>query len=281
MSQITDEQKEWINSLSCERLTHKESNQDEVLNFENNRNENLVDDLCSLAWKQDALNQTVYYVIKDKNQIIFFFSVRCGLLFQGSVSEEMKEICKGWEENTSDESIKNKISDIQVEKSLSDEELRVYLQRISERIRNQRKMERAEEVLGESPAVQCVDETFPAIELVHFCKNTLYTGFNQSLFSNHSLGEIIFWFKVLPVIQETLKNIGAEYLYLFAADTDENRTLINYYNTLLHFDSQSILGALKPSHNTACKFMCQNISEALLAKEDLLKEFNHSEEDYI
>ena len=74
---ITEQQKEAIFSLTCERLSTNEDNLRCVVDF-SNRNENLVRTLQNEAFEEDEKGNIAYYVIKYPNgNILFYFSLKC------------------------------------------------------------------------------------------------------------------------------------------------------------------------------------------------------------
>ena len=97
MGRITKEQLAIIDSLTCERLTISEANKTVIQNFENNRNKGLVDSLREEAWEEDANGSVAYYLIKDKEgYALFFFSLKCGALFEQLNEEQLKQNATYW-----------------------------------------------------------------------------------------------------------------------------------------------------------------------------------------
>ena len=80
--QITEKQRQWINSLVCERLSSNENNLRLVDAFCNVRNESLEHTLKNEAYEEDEAGNIAYYLIKDKDEnILFYFSIKCGILY--------------------------------------------------------------------------------------------------------------------------------------------------------------------------------------------------------
>lgn len=79
---ITEEQKEMLDSLTCERLSSNPSNLREVENFYNRRNGSLEHTLKDAAYAEDEENHIAYYLIKHSSgRILFYFSLKCGMLY--------------------------------------------------------------------------------------------------------------------------------------------------------------------------------------------------------
>ena len=119
-----------------------------------------------------------------------------------------------------------------------------------------------------------VVETFSAVELAHFCTNDNAQREWKSFSIKHPLGEVMFWNFIVPKIYEIQKNIGCQYLYLFAADNSKNRTLINYYTSSLKFKQTDEISTIKPLYDFNCEFMYQEIESLYQKKEDYFNHFN-------
>ena len=80
---ITDEQKRNIYSLVCERLSANEDNLRYVEDFINYKNESLADTLKNEAFEEDEKGNIAYYLIKNPDgKILFYFSLKCGSLYE-------------------------------------------------------------------------------------------------------------------------------------------------------------------------------------------------------
>lgn len=276
MSAIREEQLQWIDSLTCERLSINENNKEAVACFTNEKNELLVNHLVEKAWEEDVSRHNAYYIVKDTtNSVLFYFSLKSGLLFEDMLTKDMIDICEAFSgDKPTTEDIKSRINKYQIDNAFSDEELKGHLTEQYRKLKDQRKSQRQDAHIQELSSVKVVLKTIPAIELSHFCKNDNRSVFDEKMFSNHRLGEIIFWFKIWPIIQKSLHLIGGQYIYLFAADQVENGNLTNYYTRLLNFNKHSIYGTNKPAYDCSCKFMCQQIADANLFYQQLIDNFN-------
>lgn len=280
MSVINDEQSKWIKGLICERLSINPDNQDIISTFQN-KYDTLVDHLHQNAMAEDKDNKGAYYLVKSNDkEVLFYFSLRCGLLYEDVLSSNLVEICKAYvEEIPKTEELKKKIDFYQTDNSLSDEELRSKLTKIYNKLKKQKKAKRADDKIKETAQKRLVLDTIPAIELEYFCKNEDYKGFDKDLFKSHTLGEIIFWFKIFPIIECITQMVGCKYIYLFAADENENMNLTNYYKTKLKFDDQTEWGVNKPVNSNSCRFLCLDISTARDYRNELTDKFNTFEND--
>lgn len=79
---ITEQQLQTLRSLRCERLSCNEINLRLIDQFFNSEGEGLVNTLQNEAYSEDEDNLTAYYLVKHENgDILFFFSLKCGLLY--------------------------------------------------------------------------------------------------------------------------------------------------------------------------------------------------------
>lgn len=282
MKKINAKQLEWIEELKCERLTLNPDNEDAILSFDN-KWDSLVNHLHNNAWKEDSENDSAHYLVKSKNnEVLLYFSLRCGLLYDDMLVGDRVEMCRAYAKEISmTTDIENKIKNYQLDNSWSDKELKQKLDELYLKLRYQRKVAKTDASMNESAQIRVVLDTMPAIELKHFCKNDNYSGFDKELFKSYKLGEIIFWFKILPLVEDIFKKVGGKYIYLFAADEDENRTLTNHYKTRLKFSDQCEWGVNKPTYSNLCSFLCLSLVDAHKHKEYLMTNFNVSEEEVI
>ena len=91
---ITESQLELLRSLKCERLSSKPENFSLIDDFYNTRNNSLVDTLQGDAYDDDENNRIAYYIVKTvDDKILFFFSLKCGLLYDEFIEgDRLKEI---------------------------------------------------------------------------------------------------------------------------------------------------------------------------------------------
>lgn len=86
---IRGEQMALINSLRCERLSSNEENFRLIESFYSVRNNNVAEALLNEAYQEDESGIVAYYVVKDAdNNVLFFFSLKCGLLFDEFIEGE-------------------------------------------------------------------------------------------------------------------------------------------------------------------------------------------------
>ena len=181
--------------------------------------------------------------------------------------------------------------EIEKEESTSDEDRRL-IKEIRESVRTSKGISKAdldkiqkkdnkavtdiENVFTEN--LQRVGQTFAGVEIVQFCSNENYREFFDSLGFFPHFGAVVFWRFLVPIVLEVRKYIGCQYLFLFAADTSDDESLIRYYRTL-HFTDVGQHGAVIPLYDWTCRFMYQEISGLPEGEEEFFNDFNRDEED--
>ena len=70
---------------------------------------------------------------------------------------------------------------------------------------------------------------------------------------------MVFWFFIFDIVMGIRKQIGCQYLFLFAADNSEDEKLIQYYTDQLNFEIPTDAATVKPIYDFSCKFMCQEV----------------------
>ena len=283
MGKITKKQLSLIDSLTCERLTKHDANKVLIQDFENNRNKGLVYSLREEAWEEDANGSVAYYLIKDKDgNILFFFSLKCGALFEQLNEERLKQNANYWK--ALEHILKNSANGDQTAvlimeklrsgKNLTDDDLKEIIN-----IQSKTKRRALEHLLAEKKSetnenIVRVSATHSGVELVHFCANDNKKQLWKATSLPQPLGVVVFWHFIVPRIYEVQKVVGCKYAFLFAADLSEDGSLINYYQTALHFEAPEDIGTSKPFYDFTCKFMCQTVNHLLDAKKDLFDNFN-------
>lgn len=282
---ITDEQLCLLNNLTCHRLSSNDEHRNLVLSFENKRNPNLVDSLRQTAWDEDKYGSTAYYLIKTHDNIpLFFFSLKCGALYQHLDEAQIKERKKAYNlakhlisnpQNKEEEEMAALVLEqFRTGKDISDDEIKRF---ITEQTHNKQDLLNylmEDKSTDPNKHIIRVSNTHSGIELVHFCSNDRTKYIWERYNMPHSIGKTLFWYYIVPIIQDVRKFVGCRYLFLFAADGTEDGTLINYYNVELKLHRPDDIGTSKPIYDFNCVFMCGEINDLLNHREEFLKSFN-------
>ncbi len=289
---ITKEQQSILDELVCERLKENEENSRLIQDFENEKGTLIVDYLKQYGLKEDIEGNTAFYIVKTKdNEVLMFFSLKCGELFDSLFDEN--EVEEGYEEylliiqalqnaEINSEIQKRAIAKLREISRKNGVPIHKVLNHILQQTKTKAKMLSMlsqDKEKEENDNISRVNRTYPGVELVHFCTNEKARKIWKQFGLNRSMGEVIFWSKIVPKFFDVQNIVGCEYAFLFAADLSEDRTLINYYNISLKFESEVGVGTNKPFYDFACAFMCQKL-DALKQNEKLYFEnFNIDESD--
>lgn len=283
--QITEEQQQVLNSLVCERLSSNENNLRLVDTFCNVRNGSLEHTLKNEAYEEDEAGNIAYYLIKDKDEnILFYFSIKCGILYDLFGEEEklrkindlflfLVELEKDPSSTKEDkETIASILESIRTRKGLVKKEL--------SKISHIKKSQIIEDLAKESEDnLKRVGKTFAGVEIVHFCANDNYRPYWEKLNIKQKMGTVVFWHFLIPKICELRKIVGCEYLFLFAADLTPDELLVNYYKSNLGFKDSNEYGTAIPLYDYACKFMYQGLEGIEEKRKNFYLEFNPDEEN--
>lgn len=274
---ITIEQQNILNGLTCERLSSNADNIRLVEDFYNSRNDSIAQTLRNEAYGEDEANTVAYYVVKDsEGDIVFYFSLKCGLLYDEFIEgEQLKMFIKFYE----------LIIARQKDESLPNED-RKKLELILELIRSKKgvKREQVADVLHKNENdidinklfqhdQHNVGKTYSGVELMHFCANDRYHD-DWQLKGVKPLGAVVFWQFVVPQVLKIMEFAGCEYLFLFAADLTDDMYLVNYYREYLGFTDKSEHKVAIPLYDLTCKFMYQKTADLAERKENFFETFN-------
>ena len=266
---------------TCETLTSDPKNKKAISSFTaSNYGELLVDYLKNHAWEQDKDGKTKVYLIKDKNgEIAFYFSLKCGLLYKkqeevelGQEKEYYLDVICDIMEGTSrqDWSSLKELEDLLME-DFGYDETQKLLKIATYRVESKKDRER------DLSKITHVEDCYPAIELMHYCKNTSYYGYK---YKDIPFGFVLFWCVVVPQICRITETIGCEYVYLFAADESnaEKNSLIGHYRNAYKFNPMTEAIILKPEYDRNC---CALVQEISALKENMLGIWEEYQEPHI
>lgn len=276
-SRITAEQQMIIDRLRCERLSSNQENMRLVEDFYNKRNDSIAQTLRNEAYAEDEANTIAYYVVKDEEgNLLFYFSLKCGLLYDEFIEGERLTMLKKFYKI---------VAARQKDANLSDDD-RKELDLVLELLRSKKGVKRQQvaNVLHKNADNIDIDELFPlgqhnvgktysGVELMHFCANEQYHD-EWKLKDVKPLGAVVFWMFVVPRVIDIMKIVGCEYLFLFAADTTDDEYLVNYYREYLGFNDKLEHQVAMPLYDLTCKFMCQKTIDLAERREKFFDNFN-------
>ncbi len=284
---INDQQHNLLEGLACVRLSSCDAHKELIKLVENRKNSGLVSYLNDYGWQEDKDGSTAFYIIKDKDSnVLLFFSLKCGALFQHLDERQIQEQKQLYEiakkvvmspESDEDREIASLILDkFRQGGYISEDEketlttltsVKGKLAEILEDISSDKELDPNDHIIR-------VLSTHSGIELVHFCANERMKPHWAAHKLPHSLGKILFWKFVIPIVEEVRKLVGCKYIFLFAADSTEDLSLVNYYSVDLHFERPSHIGTSKPRYDFNCVFMCREIDVMVSHRHAFFDNFN-------
>lgn len=298
--QATAAQEKFLNSFVCERLSSSPENEELVNKFSNHRpnSSGVMERFRHWAFCEDKIGNLAYYAVKYEGLgLVLLFALRCGEVFKPFNTTEQKrsiDTYKQIEEILIAESDSGKIcinestiARMQTLLNLSQGDDPYILEHILEKIKakkeeGERQLElidriREDQLVDDNKKIQRVNIVYPAVELTYFYTNDANkTKIKELFLANnivHPVGEVLFWKFIVPIVQKIPSLVGCEYLFLYAADDSENKTLVNYYASL-KFEDEDSIGNNKPESDFQCKFMYQTISSLEEKRMNFLANFN-------
>jgi hypothetical protein len=196
---ITSDQIAILDSFSVTRLKDDDSLLRDISSFKNPKNGNLVEYLLGNAFDDDENNRCACYVVRDvDNEILCYFSIKCGLLY--SEFEELNKF----------EKFKNhKIKLMELEQRNDDAQVREYIEEIRQKLEEAR--DDIERLLGKfdsMPPNKQVAKSFSSVELTHFCVNEAYRKKWQTYRfpARNRIGATVFWHIIVGIV-EKIRNL--------------------------------------------------------------------------
>lgn len=243
----------------------------------------LIDHFRSSRHVDDDKNRVLasYVITNNANDILLFFSIRCGELFEQIDLNKMKLGHNAFvgihrlqnEPGISSEEQAEALQAIKdaIDAGLSYDEFRFYAKKRYTYIGDISK--------EPSKEVSRVSEVYSGVELKFFGANDNSKNYWKSLGFPKRMGETLFWYFIVPKLESLREIVGCQYLYLFAADQEADGKLVTYYKTVLHIDAPLRLSANKPVFDYKSMFLYQEISKLSVYRAQFLDSFNPDKED--
>ncbi len=186
-------------------------------------------------------------MVLDKNHdedIVLYFALKCGMI-GNSFSEDVYELLE-----------KNKEELLQTMPKDKKEAIAFLRQFMID--------------ARENDEINKVASTMSGVELSHFCINHNHWEMCKKEKDDLTgIGALIFYRFVLPIAKEIKKRAGCKFMYLFAADSSDDESLISYYRDKLSFSTVSefdtndigarIVVPIMPLYDYQCEFMIRII----------------------
>ncbi len=274
---INDEQEKILDSYKCVRISSDYKYDDYTLDFCNKRNNVIVAQLQNEAIKEDKDGEIAHYIIVHDEQIVLYFALKTGSVYtplQQDLQQIKLQLLYNLKKNYGFEIIDN--IDNCVELALQQDGSSIHAKKLLCDYKQYEDLK--EDTLKEAEAlVVQVQKTYSGIELVNFCANdNARNAWNKHEFL-HTMGAVLFWKHIVPIVCDIRNLVGCKYFFLFAADTTADGTLVNYYSTVLPFVKFSELDGLsinKPLYDLTCTTMCCDTAQLKTYRDEFFNNFN-------
>ncbi len=261
---LTPEQEAWLDSLICQRLSADDNNDKYRLNFEND-----VESISNFIAEPETFNldkrgDVAVYIIREQEQIIAYFTLQCGVIFEKVISEENKrffELYQNEKKHSITEPDKDELLRFQASNNFSQKDMDNLANKIDQMLKDVLAKKNDDAKNEPERDVKIVHSTHPSIEIVHFGKNSNYEGSFNELFPNERMGAVLFMNKIVPIIRNVIDVVGAKFVYLFAVTNERDNKLVAHYNSKLGFKSNPGYGVNKSLNASGCQFMAQPLSD--------------------
>lgn len=271
----TKEKREFFRKFYPELLTSKKINSQLINDFiATDEGKKLEEYLKNKAWDADSDGETRVYLVKDEDDsIALFFSIKCGLLYKKYQYDDLDEYKQDFVNMLIDAMQQNDhiaLTNYYESGMYNDEEMDNLFDIARRRI----ELKIEEKQLKDGEHTLKVEECYSAIEIQHFCKNSLYKKYQKS---GVPLGFGIFWEVIVPLVCDITDKIGCKYLYLFAADhtsDKEVKKLTQYYKNELKFSDVEDMMIIKPYYDKDCLGLVQTICDLQYNRDAVWEEFS-------
>lgn len=279
---INDEQLQILKSFQCERLSYKKENESLIREFTNKKGKKLVEYLKENAWREDINNETAFYLIKNEfGKPCLFFSLKCGAMYELFDEKGIQAFIDKYKDIISQIHKPDDIISRAIELQMHPAELYSILTVDLPNKVKKIALKKTDENKDNNTSIIRVHRNLPGIELVHFCANEIEQLKWDKALMHHSMGETLFWYFIVPIVEKTLRFVGCQYLFLFAADSTIDGSLVNYYNVSLKFSAEKKYGTSKPLYDFGCYFMHQRVDELKKNRDLFFKSFNTEDHEII
>lgn len=268
---------DFFNAFRCEILTSTDENKVLIKNFKaNDKGKTLEDYLKNQAWDDTVEGETKVYLVKDKrDQIVLFFSIRCGLLYENSSYSKLNDAELDFVDSVTE------AYDNDNQEALAgyfDYGKAVFGDQVNNLFiiaQEKRDLKNEKKLLNEKENVLNVNKCYPAIEIQHLCKNIVYESIEET---KVSICFGVFWELIVPHILELTERIGCKYIYLFAAEkeigSNKKQKLIQFYKNELMFSEVNGITIIKPDYDRNCYGLIQSIEDLIINKETIWERFS-------
>lgn len=305
IAMLSDEQEAFVSKLEVVRLRDGDVTDADLATFRERKGSTLGAYLREYARFDDLQGQTAVYVVrnKDDHHVVLFFSLHCGALFEPfdikeniavliSQVTKLSTVLSSPVRSVSPPDVleycisddQEQIQDLTVSLQPPDLDQRVMTIRTSY---NAKLFYKADvELEGDTNNIHRVRATIPGLELVHLALDESVRVQWRSLAgangARHPIGAYIYWKHILPKVKEVCALAGCRVLFLFAADSTSESTLVAHYMATYGFAIPKDQGVAKPYYDWTCRFLSADIDTLLQKREEYFADLEgHGHEEDI
>lgn len=222
-----------IQEFKCIRLHQKDEHKTLIQGFNSSINPNLAWNLKRNAWFEDNSNYRAYFLVREKNKIVLYFSLQCGLLFKCH-EKELDGIIHKEVEGKAKYYIREDVLDV------------------------------TKVVPGVELCHFCVNDSYRRRKKAWTVKHGILS---------YTVGAYVFYQFIAPKVIEISKTAGAQFLYLFCADDGSRRLMDYYVNILNFsiMDDMACVRSNYDSGLKCLTIKIEKLQEDLAAFEDMVK----------
>lgn len=277
----------FLNSLLCQRLTSDPASKELIRKMDCPHNPGLTYYLQQFGWDEDLRKESSVFLIKNpQNQVLMFFTLKCGVLYESLDIEELHQRFDKCEHLLNIMRKKNRTAEEQFELeqvenscNLHGAQLQVHISRERLSLAEQLRMIRDEQMNTSNPSVSLVSRTYPAVELAQFAVNDAAKDYWREFMKQHNfsrpMGEVLFWRFIVPAICRVQDAAGCTYVYTYAADATTDKSLTKYLQYRLNFQQPDSIGVNKQIYDFGCEFMCQKIDALIQRRQAYFDQFRN------
>lgn len=279
---ISEEQLNLLNNLRCEKITDQDTDWlKQIQPIIVHGKEVIISEFFKeIVCSRDSEAYNSYVILSKEGKVLLFFTIRCGELINNSMKNPSQDewsyaakcypLLKNIVEDK-DADLNNLLFEQLAQEAESKGINRNVIYNLALLIMDMKK--------EPAKGVQRVESTHSGIELVAFGKTSQADTFQSENKLPKSLSQTIFWYKILDKIKQVQQIAGCKYVYLFAADSKPEGSLVSLYRNSMHLDANDGLGVNKPNEDWACWLQYQKISELTKWQQLFFDDFNPDEDD--
>lgn len=177
-----------VSKFKCSRLISDHNNKSLISTFSSSKHPSLGAHLQRGAWHEEQNNKRAYFLVKEENKIVLYFSLQCGILIKSH-----EKILRGISHKETDDGIAYFIDNdiIDVTKTIPAIELAHF----------------------------CVNDTYRN-------KKSEWAIYNGPF--KYKVGQYCFYQYIAPLVIDIADKVGVEIIYLFCADAGDNKLFDYY-----------------------------------------------------